>query len=86
MASDDDDDLDAFFDEVDEVEQEAVKNDDETGGGGEGEGGDATSVNVNVNVNAVLKMIQHIFEEEWSRQEKTVAGPLAGVEIVMQAI
>ena len=54
------------------------------GGGGEGGGGDVT--NVNVNVNAVLDMIQHIFEEEWLRQEKTVAGPLAGVEIIMQAI
>ena len=57
-----------------------------SGGGGGGEGGDDTNVNVNVNVNAVLDMIQHIFEEEWSRQEKTVAGPLAGVEIIMQAI
>ena len=55
-----------------------------SGGGDGGEGGDDT--NVNVNVNAVLDMIQHIFEEEWSRQEKTVAGPLAGVEIIMQAI
>ncbi len=38
------------------------------------------------NVNAVLDMIQNIFEEEWSRREKTVAGPLAGVEIIIQAI
>jgi len=55
-----------------------------SGGGDGGEGGDDTSVNVKVN--AVLDMIQHIFQEEWSRQEKTVAGPLAGVEIIMQAI
>jgi len=54
--------------------------------GGGGDGRDDTSVNVNVNVNTVLDMIQHIFEEEWSSQEKTVAGPLAGVEIIMQAI